>query len=209
VHDVRITYDFYISETEITAKQYAKFHDDYQGLGPSIPYATGMSWEDAAAFCRWLSRAEKKSYRLPTEAEWEYACRAGTTTPFYYGANLTSGMANFDGQYGYYSGQTLPTNNPTGTFLNRPVAVGGYQSNARGLYDMGGNIWEWCQDWYGTFTSTGVIDPQGPATGTQRVFRGGTFNSTGAGCRSANRDKTNPALGANTIGFRVVLAPGP
>ena len=175
-----------------------------------------VSWSDATNYCRLLTIQERNAgriftnwvYRLPTEAEWEYACRAGTTTPFYYGANLTSGMANFNGQYAYYSGQAS-TNNPAGTFLNRPAAVGAYQPNARGLYDMVGNIWEWCQDWYGTFTAAGVGDPSGPATGTQRVFRGGSFNSTGAGCRSANRDKTNPALGANTIGFRVVLAVGP
>jgi len=176
-----------------------------------------VSWADATNYCALLTTQERNAgriftnwvYRLPTEAEWEYACRAGTTTPFYYGTNLTSGLANFNGQYAYYSGQVEPTNNPTGIFLNRPVAVGGYPPNPKGVYDMAGNIWEWCQDWYGSFTSTGVTDPQGPASGTQRVFRGGTFNSTGAGCRSANRDKTNPALGANTIGFRIVLAVGP
>jgi formylglycine-generating enzyme required for sulfatase activity len=175
-----------------------------------------VSWADATNFCGLLTQQERLAgrlfnnwvYRLPTEAEWEYACRAGTTTPLYCGPNLTNGLANFDARYAYYSGSATATNDPSGTLLNRSSAVGSYPANARGLYDMTGNLWEWCQDWYATFAATSLTDPQGPSTGTQRALRGGAFNDIGAICRSASRNKTSPALGANTIGFRVV-AVGP
>ena len=114
-------------------------------------------------------------------------------------------MANFNWQYEYYAG-SLSTNNPSLTAPNRTVAVGSYQPNARGLCDMVGNVWEWCQDWYAGYTTNSVSDPQGPGTGIQRVFRGGSLNATGTLCRSASRDKADPSTAVNMIGFRVVLA---
>jgi formylglycine-generating enzyme required for sulfatase activity len=222
-HGVTLTKGFFMGKFTVTQGGYRSLmntnpsyfntnHSFTQDLNRPVEQ---VSWAEATNYCGLLTAQERAAgriftnwtYRLPTEAEWEYACRAGTTTPFYCGNNLTNGMANFDSRYGYYLGNATATNNPAGTLLNRPLAVGGYAPNPWGLYDMAGNIWEWCQDWYGTFSAASVSNPQGPATGSERVFRGGTFNSIGAGCRSANRDKTNPAFGANTIGFRVVLAP--
>jgi formylglycine-generating enzyme required for sulfatase activity len=171
-----------------------------------------VSWFDATNYCGQLTQRERLagrifstwSYRLPTEAEWEYLCRAGTTTQFYYGTNLLSGMANFDGHYEYRGTGTVFNTN--GIVLNRTAAVGGYQPNGFGIYDLAGNVWEWCQDWYAAFTSTPVTNPTGAASGSQRVFRGGTFTSPGVECRSAERNRYEPASRFNTLGFRVVLS---
>jgi formylglycine-generating enzyme required for sulfatase activity len=220
-HSVTLTKGVFMSRYLVTQSKYLSlmntnpsyFNTNRVTLDLNRPVET-VSWANAVNFCAALTVQERAAgrlftnwvYRLPTEAEWEYACRAGTTTPLYYGNNLTNGMANFDGQYAYYLGNASATNDPNGVFLNKTLAVGSYQPNAFGLYDMAGSVWEWCQDWYGAFTAGSVADPQGPGAGTERVLRGGAFNSTGASCRSANRSKTNPALGGNTIGFRVVAA---
>ena len=171
-----------------------------------------VDWNDATNYCAQLTQQESLagrlpagwSYRLPTESEWEYACRAGTTTALYYGNELQSGMANFDGRYEYDS--TLGTiNNPSVTNLTQTTGVGSYEANAWGLSDMCGNVMEWCLDWYGTYPSGSVIDPQGPVTGTYHVIRGGSWSYQGVYCRSAQR---GDAFGTfDFVGFRVVLAP--
>jgi formylglycine-generating enzyme required for sulfatase activity len=114
-------------------------------------------------------------------------------------------MADFRGQYEYLGGVGTVFN-PDGTSLGRTTAVGSYQPNGRGLYDMAGNVWEWCQDWFANFTTNSVTNPPGPGTGTARVFRGGALNSLGRDCRSASRSSYTPTENANTIGFRVVLS---
>jgi formylglycine-generating enzyme required for sulfatase activity len=178
-----------------------------------------VSWNDAANYCVSLTAQEQSAgrlpvgwlYRLPTEAEWEYACRGGTTTAFHYGPALRSGMANFDGVY-EYDASLGTTNNPGGIFLGRTTPVGSYAANGWGLYDMHGNVREWCWDvWYGSDLPGGrVIDPQGPAipvTGSRHVVRGGGWHDLAGNCRSAFR------LGYGfwgvhyyDFGFRVVLA---
>ncbi|NQV24742.1 MAG: formylglycine-generating enzyme family protein [Rhodopirellula sp.] len=139
-------------------------------------------------------------YRLLTEAEWEYACRAGTTTPFWFGSELNGMQANCNGNYPY------PYTTSDGPYLKRTSQVGSYAANAFGLYDMHGNVLEWCADWYGVYSSgeSPVDDPVGPGSGSSRVLRGGPWNLTASYCRSAHRSFSDPSDRGPVVGFRVV-----
>ena len=117
---------------------------------------------------------------LPTEAEWEYACRAGTTTPFHFGETISTDQANYDGNFTYGNGKK-------GVYREKTTPVGSFPANAWGLYDMHGNVWQWCQDWYGDYPQKDVVDPQGPEKGEVRVLRGGSWISDPQYCRSAFR----------------------
>jgi formylglycine-generating enzyme required for sulfatase activity len=165
-----------------------------------------VSWNDAVAYCKWMSNKTGKSLRLPTEAEWEYACRAGTTTPFNTGENLTTDQANYDGNYPY-------NNNKPGEYLKNTVAVDRYAPNAWGVYNMHGNVWEWCGDWfegkyYEECKAKGTVpNPSGPETGSGRVLRGGRWNSGARSCRSADRCDNTPGGRSSGVGFRLVFVP--
>ena len=214
---VTISHAFKMGKYEVTQAEYLSV----MGANPS--YFPGdlsrpveqVSWLDASNYCCRLTACEARAgrlpagyaYRLPTEAEWEYACRAGTTTPFHYGNELRSGMANFYGYYEYLAGDPYHYN-AGGILLGRTTSVGSYAPNAWGLYDMHGNVWEWCQDWYGPYSGVSVSDPQGPPTGLDRVIRGGSWSNGAYNCRSAQRVSYDPTYRYNDIGFRVVLAPG-
>ncbi len=206
----QVTQSNYLAVTGVNPSYYTPSNGYSADLGRPVEQ---VSWFDATNYCFLLTQQDQLAgriatnwfYRLPTESEWEFACRAGTTNPFYLGSNLVSGAANFDGEYEYYSG-TGTVFNAAGIFLNRTVDVGGYQPNALGLYDMAGNVWEWCQDWFGNYPTNSVTDPTGATNGTSRVFRGGSLNATGRLCRSANRNDANPSTVVDTIGFRVVLS---
>jgi formylglycine-generating enzyme required for sulfatase activity len=163
-----------------------------------------VSWGDATNYCAALTQRERGAeriatnsvYRLPTEAEWEYACRAWTSTRFSYGDDPD--YSNLD-QYGWFDVNSGNMTHPVGQKLPNPW----------GLYDMHGNVWEWCQDWYGLYPGGIALDPQGSPMGSDRVFRGGVWRKPAEFCRSALRGVIyNPDFGYDSFGFRVVLAPG-
>ena len=165
-----------------------------------------VSWNDAVAYCKWLSVKTGKHFRLPTEAEREYACCAGSRTPFNTGENLTTNQANYNGNYPY-------NGNPKGVYRHNTVAVSSFAPNAWGLYNMHGNVFEWCSDWYGgTYydeckAKGTVTNPAGPATGSNRVIRGGSWCDPAGFCRSAYRNFNEPDSRGSIIGFRVVFVP--
>jgi formylglycine-generating enzyme required for sulfatase activity len=166
----------------------------------------GVSWNDTVAFCNWLTDAEGKAgrlpvgytYSLPAEAQWEYACRAGTTTATSFGDSLSSRQANFHGNYPY-------GNAAKDRWLKKTAKVGSYPANAWGFHDMHGNVWEWCSDWYGEYPNGQVSDPVGPSVGSLRVIRGGSWNYNGRLMRSANRSRITPDYRINNLGFRLSL----
>ncbi len=227
-HTVTLTNGFYMSKNLVTQGQYlalmgnnpSYFTTNIDGNGTIVSPDLNrpveqVTWYDAANYCGKLTDSEQAAgrlpagwvYRLPTESEWEYACRAGTTTAFNLGPDLRSGMANFVGQYEYVSGTGTVTNK-SGIYLGRTATVGSYQPNAWGLYDMHGNMVEWCSDWYDSYPVGSVTDPQGPTSGQYRVLRGGYWFSYAKDCRSALRDFEDPRVAYNgNFGFRSVLAP--
>ena len=158
-----------------------------------------VSWDDCQEFLKKLNAQYAMKgwrYRLPTEAEWEYACRAGTVTPFWFGGELNGQQANCDGNYPYESGK--------GPYVKRPCVVGSYKANPYGLYDQHGQVWEWCEDWYGEYDRSASQDPAGPSSGSSRVLRGGSWYDSASGCRSAFRRSFVPSFRFFSIGFRVL-----
>ncbi|MCR9201352.1 MAG: SUMF1/EgtB/PvdO family nonheme iron enzyme [Planctomycetaceae bacterium] len=158
-----------------------------------------ISWHGAVAFCEWLSLQDSRfTYRLPTEAEWEYMARAGSTTPFWWGDTLNGDRANVDGNYPYGT-------ETKGRFREVASSVGSYDANRWGLYDTSGNVWEWCSDGPREYSSRSVTDPAGPTdTGSWRVLRGGSELNNADDARSARRFDLSPGLRSHNIGFRVV-----
>ena len=190
-HRVRITKPFYLGKYEVTQEQWAAVmgNNPSRFQGPKNPVEQ-VSWDDCQEFCRRLSAKEGKEYRLPTEAEWEYACRAGSTGEYCFGDE-----GSRLGEYAWYLSNSQ----------RETHAVGQKRPNAWGLYDMHGNVWEWCADHYDQdyYRNSPVDDPQGPSGGAYRVNRGGSWVSTAGFCRSANRGRNSPGIRGNSLGFRL------
>ncbi len=200
-HNVIITAGFWVGKYEVTQGQWQAVMGDnpskFKDLGADCPVEQ-VSWDDIQFFLRRLNaKKDRFEYSLPSESQWEYAARAGTTTVFAFGDSLRSSQANFDGEYPYASTK--------GTNIGKTVPVGRYQPNVYGLYDMHGNVWEWCEDRFGMYPSGAVTNPTGPNTGQGRVLRGGGWSSSAV--RSADRWAVYPSDRANDIGFRVVARP--
>ena len=211
---------FSMGKYPVTQKEY----EEVMGTNPSyfkgedLPVET-VSWFDAIEYCNRLSQREgltpaytisgsendrtvtwnrnANGYRLPTEAEWEYACRAETTTPFNTGNNITTSEANYNGNRPY-------NNNARGENREQTTPVGTFEPNAWGLHDMHGNVWEWCWDWYDDYPRVAETDPMGPSHGALRVLRGGSWRYDGQLLRSAFRDYHYPSFRQSLMGFRVV-----
>lgn len=210
-HEVTLTKGFYMQTTEVTIGQWNQFisetsyngNADYswgcKGMGDPEHFSQTIghpvvcvTWSDVQAFVDWLNKKEGENYRLPTEAEWEYACRAGIKTRYYTGYTEDA-LA----RAGWYRKNSGGKTNP----------VGLKKANARGLKDMHGNAWEWCSDWYNSASYLGrpETDPPGPESGSFRVVRGGSWINSTRRCRTANRRGYHPGRRSGYCGFRLVL----
>jgi formylglycine-generating enzyme required for sulfatase activity len=236
-HEVQITKGFYLGVYEVTQKQYrevmkhnpsyfsrdgekgdiaGKYYSDpaggkkaVEGLDTDDFPVDNISWDDAQAFIKKLNALEKekekkRKYRLPSEAEWEYACRGGAAvkTTFHFGNSLSSTQANFNGWYPFGGAEK-------GKYLARTCKVGSYKPNGFGLYDMHGNVWEWCSDWYDEkyYSRSPAKDPENTKVGPYRSIRGGSWEYGGRHCRSAYRGMLGPSERIFYNGFRVALVP--
>ena len=205
VHQVTISYCYWMGATEVTQAQYAALMgaSPSQSVGANRPVEQ-VTWFNAQGYCAALTAQQSAlgnvppgyQYRLPTEAEWEYACRAGTTTEFNVGSALFCNQAKF-----WYSSHSNSTCSQSTT-----VSAGSYAPNAWGLYDMHGNVWEWCLDSWAIYTAGAVMDPF-VTGGTYQVVRGGAWSNDSSYCRAAHRRSYIPGSTFSDIGFRVVLAP--
>ena len=214
-HLVTLTGDFLISATEINQAQWGLVmkRNPSQFQGDALPVET-VTWFDAVQFCNLLSKRDglapcyeidgsvvtwnpdASGYRLPTEAEWEYAARAGTTTPYHQGATLSADQANFNGLY--------PDDHASpGINRGRTTPVASFEPNAWGLYDVHGNVFEWCWDWLGPYGPAASVDPRGPEQGVDRIRRGGSWFRGARLCRSYNRHWPHPGTSDKIVGFRV------
>ena len=203
-HEVTLSRGYWMGICEVTQAQWRAVMGTTPWKGqkyvPDNPLhpAVCVSWEDARAFTEKLSAATGRTFRLPTEAEWEHACRAGSNTRFPWGDDAAYERID---DFAWWRGTALVTSEKHA----RPV--GTKKPNAWGLHDMCGNVFEWCQDWYGPYAEGEVADPSGPQTGTRRVDRGGSWMTIGGTCRSARRGYDDPSLALDDLGLRVVMEP--
>ncbi|MBF0225996.1 MAG: SUMF1/EgtB/PvdO family nonheme iron enzyme [Desulfobacterales bacterium] len=233
-HEVTLSNKFYMQKTEVTVGQWKKFIEEtkykttaevegdslikftkkdaswkkekgYYWNKPGFNQTddhpvTCVSYFDVIEFITWLNKNENIQYSLPTEAEWEYSCRSGTSTAYSYGNCLTTDQANYDGNYPLKGCSK-------GKYNKSPLRVGSLIPNKWGLHDMHGNVWEWCMDWLGDYPKTKSVDPTGPSSGTERIYRGGGWDSYARICRSANRLSRLPDYRSSEVGFRLAIKP--
>jgi len=188
-HEVTLTKPFYMGKYEVTQEQWQAVmgNNPSRTKGAKLP-VIDVSWDDCRDFIKKLNAKTNGGYRFPTEAEWEYTCRAGTSTAYSYGDSLTKSDANYG---------------PGG----KSVLVGSYKPNAFGLFDMHGNVWEWCEDWGENYPVGTGTDPKGAATGNSRVLRGGSFLYDALRARSSDRVVNSPPFPDDNRGFRLAKTP--
>lgn len=195
-HIVTLTRGFYLGVHQVTQTQWLAMMDNNPShfrSDENLP-VENVSWEDCQEFLRRLSADEEREYCLPTESQWEFACRAGTTTPFYFGETLSTDQANVN----------VGGKGKEGACRDRSAPVGAFPPNAWGLHDMHGNVWEWCADWHGDYPEGEVAAPEGPPSGERRVLRGGAFGLHPVLARSAFRLRLVPSNRSEIAGFRAV-----
>lgn len=212
LHQVTLTQGFWLADTTVTQALWQAVMESNPSYfkGDSLP-VENVSWNDAQAFISQLKTT--LPIRLPTEAEWEYACRAGTSTSFSSGENISLTQVNYRGMWEFIPSATGFMNVVSELLLGRweeeakhaTTSVKSYPANPWGLYDMYGNVGEWCQDWYGAYPSDLQVDPQGIDLGERRVLRGGSWRDYGRVCRSANRSRRTPDCRGSNVGFRFAL----
>jgi len=209
-HRVTLTKGFYMQTTEVTQGQWKKIMgnnpSDFKECGDNCPVEK-VSWEYAQEFIKKLSRKEGKEYRLPTEAEWEYAARAGTQTVYHWGNQADCSRMMFENDPGSSEIKCVDYVKGRGLTPDSTAPVKSYPANPWGLYDMHGNVWEWCQYRYGAYPADAVTDPAGPSSGSDRVNRGGGWDGGADYCRSDNRDGNDPGGRYYDLGFRVLAVP--
>ncbi len=204
-HPVTLTKGFWMAKTDTPQGQWEKMMgsnpSDFEG--ENLP-VENVSWDDVQG---WLGKMNAEhplqsgwKWVLPSEAQWEYACRAGTVTPFSFGNALNGREANCEGNFPYGT-------SAKGPYFEKTREVGSYVGNAWGLYDMHGNVYEWCSDYYGAYPSGSATDPHGAISDSLRVFRGGGWSSNAVLCRSANRGLSSPDYRHHYQGFRVTAVP--
>jgi len=207
-HNIAINNDFWMGKYEVTQGQWKVVMDGNEAYfqeGDNYP-VEWVSWDQVQEFIKKLNEKTGLRFRLPSEAEWEYACRTGTTTPFYFGSSLTADQANFNGNYPFGEASK-------GIYREKTTPVGSFKPNAWGLYDMHGNVWEWCEDVYRAdiyanpelYSKNLSGNPVYIGQGSYRVFRGGGWIGNGVVCRSASRGGERQMYAFNFIGFRLVL----
>lgn len=207
MHRVILSKAFYMQSTEVTVGQWRsvmgrRFLDPESGSS-DLPITT-VSWFDCAEFIKRMNEKGEGIYRLPTEAEWEYACRAGSRDAFHWGSGIDCTKAMF-GNSSRETGECTAFLKAKAVQVDGPARVGSYGPNAWGLFDMHGNVWEWCRDWYGDYPRGQVTDPIGPDSGNMKVRRGGSWLSEGSHLRCANRAHAHPASRFRSTGLRLVM----
>jgi formylglycine-generating enzyme required for sulfatase activity len=211
IHTVELD-GFWMGKFEVTNAQYRRFKSDHNsgswgdyGVNEDCQPVANVSWNDTKAFCEWLAGRTGRTFRLPTEAEWEYACRAGTKTARFTGDSDASlkGYANVLNPFVKHE-FGLPWDSFSWEDGHKVASpVGSFKPNPWGLYDMIGNVWEWCEDWYGPYSSASAKNPKGPSSGKYRVLRGGSSGHDPSSCRSALRYYDGPSYRVVLHGFRV------
>lgn len=201
LHRVTLTQGYWLGETTVSQALWQAVMGENRSRfkGPDLP-VDKLFWGDVQDFlARLCDLKPGLEVRLPTEAEWEHACRAGKKTPFHFGERITTEQANYDGSYPYPGGQKQH-------YREKTLEVRALPPNRWGLYQMHGNVWEWCSDWYGEYTGD-AVDPQGPSHGEQRVLRGGSWYDGASYARSACRDPNAPGVRYGYCGLRLARGP--